>query len=218
MLPLVVVGCTSKQSVSQCVKLTTASGVDVAYDGGHRRRFFLSKGWSLCRSNWENLKYINEQCRWGFARIDGQLMQLLWAIHTRFQRSINTKVIKPSNPFTNVCWISCFNNIFHAPQFWLHRQFLLPNSRNRNDGWWFPLVLLLPVCLNSKRLLSTSCNNQGQRSNQYFSLVLFPMLFEVRRIVCVERLNRPKAMSWNFILLIFINVCQVRWIVIVFPD
>ena len=27
MLPLVVVGCTSKQSVSQCVKATTASGV-----------------------------------------------------------------------------------------------------------------------------------------------------------------------------------------------
>ena len=30
MLLLVVVGCTSKQSVSQCVKLTTASGVDNA--------------------------------------------------------------------------------------------------------------------------------------------------------------------------------------------
>ena len=30
MLPLVVVGCTSKQSVSQCVKTTTASGVDNA--------------------------------------------------------------------------------------------------------------------------------------------------------------------------------------------
>ena len=30
MLPLVVVGCTSKQSVSQCVKLNTASGVDNA--------------------------------------------------------------------------------------------------------------------------------------------------------------------------------------------
>ena len=28
MLPLVVVGCTSKQSVSQCVKLPCASGVD----------------------------------------------------------------------------------------------------------------------------------------------------------------------------------------------
>ena len=30
MLPLVVVGCTSKQSVSQCVKPTSASGVDNA--------------------------------------------------------------------------------------------------------------------------------------------------------------------------------------------
>ena len=30
MLPLVVVGCTSKQSVSQCVKPATASGVDNA--------------------------------------------------------------------------------------------------------------------------------------------------------------------------------------------
>ena len=30
MLPLVVVGCTSKQSVSQCVSATTASGVDNA--------------------------------------------------------------------------------------------------------------------------------------------------------------------------------------------
>ena len=30
MLPLVVVGCTSKQSVSQCVKLPPASGVDNA--------------------------------------------------------------------------------------------------------------------------------------------------------------------------------------------
>ena len=30
MLPLVVVGCTSKQSVSQCVEATTLSGVDNA--------------------------------------------------------------------------------------------------------------------------------------------------------------------------------------------
>ena len=32
-------------------------------------------------------KYINDVDR--VAHIDGQLMQLLWAIHTRFQRSIN---------------------------------------------------------------------------------------------------------------------------------
>ena len=38
MLPLVVVGCTSKQSVSQCVEATTASGVDNAAspDAEHR--------------------------------------------------------------------------------------------------------------------------------------------------------------------------------------
>ena len=33
-------------------------------------------------------KYINEQVD-RVAHIDGQLMQLLWAIHTRFQRRAN---------------------------------------------------------------------------------------------------------------------------------
>ena len=33
-------------------------------------------------------KYINEQAD-RVAHIDGQLMQLLWKAHTRFQRSIN---------------------------------------------------------------------------------------------------------------------------------
>ena len=58
------------------------------------------------------------------------------------------KVIKPSNPFTNVCWSFCFNNIFSAAtNFGCIDSFLLPNSRNEEmmgDG--FPLVLLLPVC------------------------------------------------------------------------
>ena len=58
------------------------------------------------------------------------------------------KVIKPSNPFTNVCWVSVFNNIFcAATNFGCIDSFLLPNSRNEEmmgDG--FTLVLLLPVC------------------------------------------------------------------------
>ena len=78
------------------------------------------------------------------------------------------KVIKPSNPFTNVCWVSCFNNIFcAATNFGCIDSFLLPNSRNEEmmgDG--FLWSLLLPVCLNGKRLLSTSCNKQGQRSSE----------------------------------------------------
>ena len=46
--------------------------------------------------------------------------------------------------------------------------------------------------LNSKRLLSTSCNKQGQRSkaSSIFSIGVIPDAFEVRRIVC-RKLNKP---------------------------
>ena len=46
--------------------------------------------------------------------------------------------------------------------------------------------------LNSERLLSTSCNKQGQaaEASSIFFMVLFPMLFEVRRIVCVEKIKQ----------------------------
>ena len=46
------------------------------------------------------------------------------------------KVIKPSNPFTNVCWVSVLTT-FSAPLQILaaHRQFLLPNSRNEEMKW-----------------------------------------------------------------------------------
>ena len=50
------------------------------------------------------------------------------------------KVIKPSNPFTNVCWVSVLTTFSAPPQiFWLHRQLSsLPNSRNEEmmgDGF-----------------------------------------------------------------------------------
>ena len=115
------------------------------------------RGWSLCKNNWKEPRSILMSSADRVAHIDGQLMQLLWAIHTRFQRSIMLKVIKPSNPFTNVCWVFALTTFSAPPQFWLHRQFSSAQfQKRRNDGWWFPLVLLLPVCLNSKRLLSTS--------------------------------------------------------------
>ena len=40
------------------------------------------------------------------------------------------KVIKPSNPFTNVCWVSVCQHFLRRHKFWLHRQFSSPNSRN----------------------------------------------------------------------------------------
>ena len=70
MLPLVVVGCTSKQSVSQCVKLPIASGVDNAAsprlaDTAERDYFTLRERLITMQKQLEGTqKYINEQCRW----------------------------------------------------------------------------------------------------------------------------------------------------------
>ena len=107
-----------------------------------------SESWSLCKNNWKEPRSILMSSADRVAHIDGQLMQLLWAIHTRFQRRAMFVLIKPSNSaFTNVCWVSVLT--FSAPphKFWLHRQFSSAQfQKRRNDGWWFPLVLLLPVC------------------------------------------------------------------------
>ena len=58
------------------------------------------------------------------------------------------KVIKPSNPFTNVCWVSVLTQHFlRRHKFWLHRQFSSAQFRNEEmmgDG--FLWCLLLPVC------------------------------------------------------------------------
>ena len=69
------------------------------------------------------------------------------------------KVIKPSNPFTRMFVGFCFNKHFlRRHKFWLHDSFL-PNSRNEEmmgDGFF--VLLGCRFVLNSKRLLSTSCN------------------------------------------------------------
>ena len=67
MLPLVVVGCTSKQSVSQCIE-ATASGVDNAAsprlaDTAERDYFTLREADHYAKTTGRTQKYINEQCR-----------------------------------------------------------------------------------------------------------------------------------------------------------
>ena len=77
------------------------------------------------------------------------------------------KVIKPSNPFTNVCWVSVLTTFSAPPQILAARQFSSPTSRNEEmmgDG--FLWCYCCRFVLNSKRLLSTSCNKQGQRSSE----------------------------------------------------
>ena len=73
------------------------------------------RGWSLCKNNWKEPRSILMSSADRVAHIDGQLMQLLWA-HTRFQRRAMPKVIKPSNPFTNVCWVSVLTTFSAPPQ------------------------------------------------------------------------------------------------------
>ena len=49
------------------------------------------------------------------------------------------KVIKPSNPFTNVCWVSVLTPFCAATNFGCIDSFLLPNSRNEEmmgDGFF----------------------------------------------------------------------------------
>ena len=82
MLPLVVVGCTSKQSVSQCVKATTASGVDNQppprlADTAERDYFTLRERLITMQKQLEGARSILMSSADRVAHIDGQLMQLL---------------------------------------------------------------------------------------------------------------------------------------------
>ena len=70
---------------------------------------------------------------------------------------------KPSNPFTNVCWVSVLTTLRRHKFCQIDKRFLF-NSRNEEmmgDG--FLWCYCCRFVLNSKRLLSTSCNKQGQR-------------------------------------------------------
>ena len=68
MLPLVVVGCTSKQSGRSVREATTASGVDNAAsprlaDTAERDYFTLRRLITMQKQLEGTQKYINEQCR-----------------------------------------------------------------------------------------------------------------------------------------------------------
>ena len=82
----------------------------------------------------------------------------------------------------------CFNNIFcAATNFGCIDSFLLPNSRNEETRQMVSFGATAAIYFEYKRLLSTSCNKQASAvASSIFFMVLFPMLFEVRRIVCVE--------------------------------
>ena len=96
------------------------------------------------------------------------------------------KVIKPSNPFTNVCWVSVLTTFLHYTNFGCIDSFLLPNSRNEE---MMGDVLFNYSCLwiNLNVASGKHPASTDQRSSEcLFFHGVIPMLFEVRRIVCVE--------------------------------
>ena len=83
------------KAVCQSVReATTASGVDNAAsprlaDTAERDYFTLREADHYAKTTGREPRSILMSSADRVAHIDGQLMQLLWAIHTRFQRSIN---------------------------------------------------------------------------------------------------------------------------------
>ena len=149
MLPLVVVGCTSKQSVSQCVKQLPPPAWIMQpprlADTAERNYFTLREADHYAKTTGRNPEDINEQ------QIELPIsmapMQLLWAIHTRFQRSINALCNKTEQSIYE-CLLGFVLTTFSAPPQILAAStvFFCPIVKRRNDGWCFSLVLLLPVC------------------------------------------------------------------------
>ena len=78
----------------------------------------------------------------------------------------------------------CFNNIFcAATNFGCIDSFLLPNSRNEEMMGDTPFE---SVSVNIVNINVHDIQYESQQKKKIFFMVLFPMLFEVRRIVCVE--------------------------------
>ena len=183
MLPLVVVGCTSKQSVSQCVKpppppawiMQPPRLADTAERIiGHPQR---EADHQLCKNNWKEPRSMMISSVDRVAHIDGQLMYYCEQYTRALQRSINAKVIKPSNPFTNVCWVSVLTTFFVPPQILAASTVSSAQFQKREMMAWFWCYCCRFV-LNSKRSLSTSCNKQGQRSSeQHFFHGVIPDAF-----------------------------------------
>ena len=143
MLPLVVVGCTSKQSVSQCVKPPRppawimqpprlADTAEWDYFTLRERLITMQNNWKEPRSILMSSADRVARYRWATHAI---IVSNTHALPAEYKCPVN----KPSNPFTNVCWVSVLTTFSAPPQILAASvSFLLPNSRNEEmmgDGF-----------------------------------------------------------------------------------
>ena len=174
---------TSKRSVSR-VKLP-ASGVDNAASPDWQTPLngIISpseRGLSLCKNNWKEPRSILMSSADRVAH-NMAPMQLLWACYHALP--VEYKCLKSNKTEQSIyeCLLSRRINIFcAATNFKLHRQFLLPNQKRRNDGdgflWCYfaaGLFWTVNVCWAHPVISRATvwCS--------IFFMVLFPMLFEV---------------------------------------
>ena len=99
------------------------------------------------QNNWKEPRSILMSSADRVAHIDGQLIIIVSNIHVLPAEYKCLKCNKTEQSIYECLLGFCFNNIFcAATNFGCIDSFLLPNSRNEETWWWFPLVLLLPVC------------------------------------------------------------------------
>ena len=133
------------KAVCQSVWSHHASGVDNAASpwlaDTHNDYFTLRERLITgAKNNWKEPRSILMSSADRVAHIDGQLMQLLWAIHTRFQHMNGTK----TEQSIYECLLGfCFINIFcAATNFGCNTVSSAQFQKRRNDGWWFPLCAI----------------------------------------------------------------------------
>ena len=180
-----------KQSVSQCVKPPpppawimqppppTGRHVDKLF---HPQRLIR-----LCKNNWKEPRSILMSSADRVAHIDGQLITIIVS-NTRASSGYKCLSNKTEQSIYECCWVSVLTTFLRRHKFWLRRQFSSAQfQKQKMMGDGFLWCYCCRFVLNSKRLLSTSCNKQepAQCLRAFFHGVI-PDAFEVRRIVCVE--------------------------------
>ena len=148
MLPLVVVCCTSKQSVSQCVKLPPPPAwiMQPPPTGRHRWTGLFHPQREAdhyaktTEGTWLDINGEEEETELLMSMITQQ--QLVVSITTqRFPASIISLVQNWSNP-RRMFAISA-EITFHTHKFWLCRCFLLPiHPETKKHGWWCSLYFI----------------------------------------------------------------------------
>ena len=197
----------SKQSVDQCVKpppppawiMQPPRLADAA-----ERDYFTLRGWSLCKNNWKEPRSMLMSSTNELPISMGNSCNYCEQ-YTRASSGMML-VSKPGNHL-NVCWFN-FAVILHHHKFWLHRQFLLHSETKK---WWV-MVARCYCCrfvLNSKRLLSTSCNNKCSMTASSIFHGVIPDAFWSSRIVCVK-IKQTLNNELKFHIVVIVNVCQVR--------